>query len=249
MANWNPWHGCHKLSPGCQNCYVYRADAKYGRDSSLVRQTKNFSLPVRMGRGGYTIPPGETVWTCFSSDFLVADADAWRPECWRMMKQRSDLYFMFITKRIDRFAQCLPPDWGDGYDNVFISCTCENQQMADYRLPIFRDAPIKTKTIVCEPLLGPIDLTPYLGEWVKQVTVGGESGPEARPCHFEWVLSIREQCLERGIRFHFKQTGARFVKDGRLYRVPRKEQHRQAKKAGINHLPPIDTKGFKTGLE
>ena len=47
--------------------------------------------------------PGQTVYLCFSSDFLVEDADAWRLECWQMIRERSDLHFLFLTKRIERF--------------------------------------------------------------------------------------------------------------------------------------------------
>ena len=92
MAGWNPWHGCHKKSEGCANCYVYRIDAKHGRDSSVVQRTAEFDLPVRRGRdGNYKIAPGELVWTCFSSDFLVEDADIWRSEAWDMIRERRDL--------------------------------------------------------------------------------------------------------------------------------------------------------------
>lgn len=61
--------------------------------------------------------------------------------------------------------------------------------MADYRLPIFQKLPIRHKIIVCAPLIGPIDLAPYLGPEIEQVSVGGESGPEARVCDYAWVLS------------------------------------------------------------
>jgi len=153
-AGWNPWHGCHKLSPGCMNCYVYRMDARHERDASIVKKTGDFTLPMRHARGGeYKLQPGTMVYTCFTSDFLLEDADAWRPEAWAMMRARADLVFLFITKRIDRFAEALPPDWGDGYPNVVVGCTVENQAMAEYRLPIFRDAPIRHKFLACEPLL------------------------------------------------------------------------------------------------
>ena len=79
-----------------------------------------------------------------------------------MIKQRRDVTFFIITKRIHRFAECIPDDWGDGYDNVHICCTCENQKAADFRLPIFIKAPIKQKSIICEPLLEQIDLSKYL---------------------------------------------------------------------------------------
>lgn len=83
------------------------------------------------------------MFTCFTSDFLLKDADEWRGECWKMMRERRDCWFYFFTKRIDRLEECLPPDWGEGYDNVLIGCTVENQSMADYRLPIFRALPVK----------------------------------------------------------------------------------------------------------
>jgi len=94
----------------------------------------------------YKIPSGKVVFTCFSSDFLLKDADEWRPDCWRMMRQRQDLFFYFFTKRIDRFEECLPSDWGDGSPNVMVGCTVENQEMADYRLPIFKSLPILHKS-------------------------------------------------------------------------------------------------------
>lgn len=233
---WNPWHGCHKLSAGCMHCYVYRGDAKRGVDSMLVTKTKNFDLPVRKKRdGSYTLPPGAFVYTCFTSDFFVEDADLWRDECWKMMRERADLNFLMITKRIDRLPETLPDDWGKGYENVTICCTVENQDRADYRLPIYKALPVKHKIIICEPLLEWIDLRSYdIGTWVEQVVVGGESGPEARVCAYDWVMKIHDLCLDSKVSFWFKQTGAKFVKDGVLYRVRRQYQHSQARKAGIN---------------
>ena len=237
MPLWNPWHGCHKLSAGCVNCYVYRTDGKHGIDSSVVVKTKSFGLPVQKKRdGSYKIGAGEMVYTCFSSDFFVEDADEWRGEAWEMIRSRPDLRFLMITKRIDRLQAVVPDDWGERYDNVTICCTMENQERADYRLPIYRAAPVKHKIIVCEPLLSAVDLSPYLGAWVEQVIVGGESGREARTCHYDWVLGIRRQCVEHGISFRFRQTGARLLKDGQLYRIRRQFQHSQARKAGIDYL-------------
>ena len=150
MASWNPWHGCHKTSPGCANCYVYRGDARRGLDASQVHRTKSYDLPLRQKRdGSWTIPPGDMVWTCFSSDFLLEDADEWRPWAWAMMKVRSDLDFFLITKRIHRLADHLPPDWGEGYGNVAVCSTAEDQERADFRLPILKAAPIRHKSITC----------------------------------------------------------------------------------------------------
>ena len=234
-VNWNPWHGCHKVSAGCANCYVYRADDRHGKDASIVQKTSSFYLPVSHARDGtYKIPSGSYVWTCFTSDFLLEDADEWRGEAWRMIRERSDCEFLFITKRITRLTQCMPEDWGEGYPNVSICCTVENQAKANERLPVFRALPIRHKMIVCEPLLEAIDLSAYLGDWVESVTVGGESGDEARICNYDWILGIRGQCIEADVPFRFKQTGANFVKDHKRYQIKRVLQHAQARKANIN---------------
>lgn len=234
-VNWNPWHGCHKISAGCAHCYVYRGDVKRGRDASQVKKTSGFYLPIAHARdGSYKIPPGSFFWTCFTSDFLLEDADQWRSEAWRMIRTRSDCDFLFITKRITRFSSCLPEDWGEGYPNVSICCTVENQAKADERLPVFRESLIRHKMIVCEPLLEKIDLSAYLSDWVESVTVGGESGDDARVCNYDWILDLREQCIKANVPFRFKQTGANFIKDGKRYQIKRALQHAQARKANIN---------------
>lgn len=237
-ADWNPWHGCTKISPGCKYCYVYRQDELYGAKeaSSLCRKTAGFDLPIRKQRdGSWKIPPGKVVFTCFTSDFLLEDADPWRPDCWKMMKKRSDCWFYFFTKRIHRLEDCLPPDWGDGYGNVIIGCTVENQDRADYRLPIFLNAPIRHRSIIASPLLESLRLEAYLDpSKIRELSVGGESGVNARPCDYEWVLSLRRQCMERNIPFRFHQTGAHFYKDGKCYRIQRKYQLSQARKANID---------------
>ena len=236
MASWNPWHGCHKFSQGCVNCYVYRMDEHHGRDASIVTKAKNFNIPTQKDRkGNYKIPAGDIIYTCFTSDFFLEEADEWRKEAWKMMKERSDVTFFMITKRIHRFMDCIPDDWEDGYDNVVICCTMENQEQMSKRMPIYLNMPIKHKQIICEPLLSAINFEDWLDTSIEQITAGGESGLEARPCEYQWILSIREQCIQNEIPFYFKQTGARFIKDGKQYRIKRMEQHKQATKADINY--------------
>jgi protein gp37 len=245
IRSWNPWHGCTRVSPGCLHCYVYRRDEAFGSPgaSSLCRRTADFGLPVRRGRGGgYSLPSGSLVYTCFTSDFLLTDADVWRPECWRMIRERQDCDFVFFTKRIERLPECLPPDWGDGYENVRIGCTVENRDRADFRLPIFRSLPIKHRLIVAEPLLERLDLSPYLDGLIGEVSAGGESGDGARPCDYSWILDLRDQCVRAGVSFTFHQTGARFVKDGRTYMIRRGLQHGQAARAGLDFRAGDDEK-------
>lgn len=237
-AIWNPWHGCRKYSAGCANCYVYRRDGAVGRDAAEVKKTAAFGLPLQKDRKGeWKLPPGETVYAVMTSDFFLEEADGWRPEVWRMIKARPDLDFTIITKRIARAACCLPDDWGDGYENVTIGCTCESAGEAANRLPIFLSIPIARRFVIAEPLLGPMLLEPWLRTGkIASVTVGGESGEGARPCDYDWVLDIRAQCARCGAGFHFHQTGLHFFKDGRLYTVPRKFQQSQAARAGIDLL-------------
>lgn len=229
-VTWNPWHGCTKYSEGCRHCYVYRQDEMFGRDSRECRKTNDFNLPIKKDRrGNYKVPSGSLFMTCFSSDFLLSDADSWRDECLEMMKLRSDCMFYFFTKRIERLNFSLP-------DNVIVGCTCENQKMADYRLPIFKKLGIKYKTIILAPMLEKMDISKYLGSDIYEVNVSGESGssPQIRALDYDWVLDIREQCIKANVNFGFHQTGARFIKDGKEYRIERKYQIEQAKKANID---------------
>ncbi len=239
MSEWNPWHGCIKVSEGCKNCYVYRRDKEFGRDPCDVYKTSSFDLPVRRKHNGDFVlsSSGGTVFTCFTSDFFLPDADEWRAEAWSFMRMRPDLKFFFVTKRPERFSVALPEDWGDGYDNVYICCTCENQEMADKRLPLFLELPIKHPSIICEPMLEEVNLESYLEKYeskIEQVTCGGESGANARIFSYEWALSLREQCIRHNVNFRFKQTGSAFEKGGKLYLIKRRDQVAQASKADID---------------
>jgi len=230
---WELWTGCYKVSEGCTYCYFYGLHSKrHGQNT--VQKTNEFDKPIAKNAKGWPkIGSGKIVATCFASDFFIREADDWRAEAWAMIKQRPDLEFLILTKRIDRFEASLPSDWGDGYDNVNIGCTVENQQTADYRLPLFLSYPIKRRFVACAPILGPIDLTPYLGE-LEHVSVGGETGREARECDYEWVLDIREQCVKAGVTFWFKNTGSFFRRDGELHKVNPFKQNSFAKELGIN---------------
>ncbi len=240
MPIWNPWHGCKKISPGCAHCYVYRRDESIGKDASVVTRTADFNLPLKKRRDGtYKLRPEDgTVWACMTSDFFLDEADPLRAECWDMIRARQDLSFHIITKRIDRFSQCVPGDWGGGWRNVTICSTCEDQTRTDARAPILLSLPIASRSVICEPMLGEIHMEQYLETGkIGKVVCGGESGPDARPCRYEWVVSLREQCMEYRVPFVFKQTGAVFVKDGKTYRIERKLQMAQAKKSGLSYEP------------
>lgn len=236
MPLWNPWSGCHKYSEGCKFCYIHKGDAKRGIDTNIVYKTDKFALPIdKMKRSGeYKLKPNQTVYLCFRSDFFIEDADRWRAECWKIMKIRSDLHFIFLTKRIDRFYSCIPDDWGKGYDNVTIGCTIENQESADIRLSKFRELPIKHKNIICQPLIEQVNIIEYL-ENIELVVVGGESDREARLLDYDWVLDIREQCIKKNTDFQFRQCGTHFKKDGKIYNLNVRNLCSQARKANIDY--------------
>lgn len=231
---WNPWRGCHKYSAGCKFCYIHKGDSKRRIDTNNVVKTDRFNAPIEKNRKGeYNIKSGQTIYMCFSTDFLIVDADQWRNDCWSMIRERTDLHFIFLTKRIERFMQCIPDDWNDGYDNVTVGCTIENQETADFRLSIFSKLPIKHKNIICQPLIEGVSIEKYLDK-VELVVVGGESDYNARPLDYDWVLSIREQCIDKVVRFEFRQCGTHFIKDNKSYTLNVRELCSQAKKANIN---------------
>jgi len=121
----------------------------------------------------------------------------------------------------------------DGYENVVIGCGVEDQETANYRLPLFLSYPIKHRSIQCSPLLGQVDLSPYL-QGVGDVLVHGEVGREARECNFDWVLDIRNQCEHAGVKFKFWGPGSRFRKDGELHKISPYMQKRTAREIDIN---------------
>ena len=126
-VTYNCWHGCHKKSEGCLNCYVFRRDESIQKDTNVVYKTKNFDLPIKKNRNGeYKYPSGTFFYMCFSSDFFLEEADKWRDEVLGFIRQRSDCTFMCITKRPERIATCIK-NLKD-YNNLIIYCTMENQR-------------------------------------------------------------------------------------------------------------------------
>lgn len=214
--NWEPWTGCYMHSDGCANCYFYGPHAKRFGQNTI-----------------YNIKGNKILATCFATDFFLPEADAWRQEIWAMIRERSDIDFLILTKRIDRFMTSLPADWGDGYDNVNLGCTVENQKAADYRLPLFLSYPIKRRFIACAPLLEAIDLRPYL-HGVDHVSVGGETGRDARVCDYDWVLDLHTQCQAANVTFWFKNTGSKFAHDGVIENINPFKQTSRARELDID---------------
>lgn len=129
--------------------------------------------------------------------------------------------------------KCIPKDWEDGYDNVVVCCTIENQKNVEYKLSIFKDLPIKHKCITAQPLLENINIEKYLDD-IELVVVGGESDINARPLDYDWVLNIREQCQRKSVDFEFRQCGTYFIKNGKQYKLQTKDLCKQAKLFNID---------------
>ena len=233
-VQWNPWHGCHKCSPGCLHCYVYYLDSKRNIDTNTITKSKtNFYLPIKRNKNGeFKIKSNSEVAICLTSDFFLEEADAWREEVWEIIKLRSDITFLIPTKRIERFSSCIPNDWEEGYSNVIIAVTCENQEKVQERLPLFLNCKIKHRFIFASPLLEDIDLSCYLSTGkIEKVSVSGESYENARICDFSWVESIQRTCKKYQVKFDFHQTGSNFIKDGKTYKINHFLEYEQAKKA------------------
>ncbi|MDE6731405.1 MAG: phage Gp37/Gp68 family protein [Oscillospiraceae bacterium] len=235
---WNPWHGCVKCSEGCDNCYMYFLDEQRDKNGADIFRTKSaFNYPLRKTRGGdYKIQSGELIRVCMTSDFFLKEADEWRAEAWEIMRRRPDVKFFLLTKRPQRVLECLPRDWGEGFENVMLNVTCENQSRADERIPILLDLPFKHKGIMCAPFIGRVSVGKYLDSGkIEQVICGGENYGGARPCDFDWVKSLQAECKSRNITFCFIETGTVFIKDGRRYVLPKKlKQSEMAFKSGMS---------------
>ena len=120
--------------------------------------------------------------------------------------------------------------WADGDvapPNVWLGATVVNQDEADRDVPKLLNTPAAVRFLSIEPMLGPITLLdpddddgePRVN-WLRGfdgsdpgipaldwIIAGGESGPQARPSHPDWFRSLRDQCVNAGVPFLFKQWG------------------------------------------
>ena len=208
---WNCWQGCKKVSAGCQNCYMFRDKKRYGQDPDKVIRSKpaTFNKPM-------TWKDPAMVFVCSWSDFFIEEADAWRYMAWDIIRNSPQLIFQILTKRPERIMDHLPSDWGEGYPNVWLGVTAENQEMADLRIPPLLFIPAAKRFVSCEPLLGPVNLDQLntftnIPEFVNSllsldwVIAGGESGPSCRHMDPAWALDIKDDCFFWDVPFFMKQ--------------------------------------------
>jgi protein gp37 len=134
------------------------------------------------------------------------ELDEPRERLWNLIGETPHLDWLLLTKRPQNVTALTR--WGRKWpDNVWLGATIENQKVADERMDDLAAVPARVRFVSAEPLLGPLDLSPWLGSKVHWVITGGESGGKARPPNPTWFRSLRDQCREAGAAFHFKQWG------------------------------------------
>lgn len=223
----NPWWGCAKVSPGCDHCYAERDAGRFDPKTTLwgvdaARREfgdKHWNDPVRWNKDAGNRGVRERVFCASMADVFDKNAPKGaRERLWALIKVTPNLDWLLLTKRIGNAKDMLPADWGDGYPNVWLGASIVNQMEADRDIPKLLSVPASVRFLSMEPLLGLVDLSevpigmlgaipPGPSRKLHWVIVGGESGPNARPMHPNWVFSLRDQCEAAGVPFLFKQWG------------------------------------------
>lgn len=200
---WNPWRGCTRISPGCDHCYMFTAQERYGNDPSTVTRTKTWGEPIKWQREAEARGRIETVFTCSWSDWFHRSADAWRDEAWALIKRCPNLHFQILTKRIIDVPKRLPADWGSGYPNVWLGTSIESSDFL-WRSDYLRKIPARVRFISAEPLLGPLSKINLDG--IHWLIVGGESGPGFRSMDASWARDLLEKARRSNVAYFFKQS-------------------------------------------
>lgn len=215
----NPWWGCVRVSPGCKYCYAETWAKRIGMSLWGIEAPRRFfsdmhwKEPLNWNREAIAAGVRRRVFCASMADVFEnrAELDAWRDRLWNLVKDTPGLDWLLLTKRPERIGRCVP--WGTSWpDNVWLGTTTENQHWAVKRLDQLLRYPARIRFVSAEPLLGPVNLRPWLkagdnGRRVDWVIAGGESGAKARPMNPEWARDLRDQCEQAGVAFHFKQWG------------------------------------------
>lgn len=212
----NPWIGCAKISPGCDNCYAERMDRRlfggghwWYNAVPRYQSDKYWSRPIKWNENAWNNRTRYRVFCgsmCDVFDNASVDTQA---KLWNLIMVTPALDWLLLTKRIGNAAKMLPGLWlNRPLQNVWLGATVVNQEEADRDVRKLLQTPAAIRFLSIEPMLGPIDLIPWLyTERLNWVIVGGESGPKARPMYQEWVQSVRDQCVSAEVPFFFKQWG------------------------------------------
>lgn len=210
----NPWLGCTKVSPGCDNCYAEAmmdkrwGKVKWGPHGERKRTSESYwHQPLKWNAAAKRSEKRARVFCASLADvFDNKVPKAWREDLWRLIQVTPWLDWLLLTKRPQNVRKMLPADWGDGWSNVWLGTTCEDQKAFDQRWPILAEIPAVVRFISYEPAIGPIVMTvPPIPDWL---ICGGESGPNARMMAPEWARNMRYACAGVGTKFFMKQLGS-----------------------------------------
>lgn len=203
-ATWNPITGCDKISPGCKHCYAERmanrltamGNPNYKNGFALTLQPQMLRLPLEWRK------PRQIFVNSMSDLFHDAVPLEYIQRVFGVMNQANWHQYQILTKRAERLEQLSPLlNWGP---NIWMGVSVESEKYLD-RIDHLRHTAAHIKFLSLEPLLGPLhDMNLHGIHWA---IVGGESGPGARPVDPAWVTGIRDQCLNAGVAFFFKQWG------------------------------------------
>lgn len=211
------WY-CVKSSPGCNSCYAEKINLRFGdkkpyskRDIELVLNERALEKPLKWKN------PKRIFIQDMSDLFLDGTPYEYQYKTFKMVLRYPQHTFIMLTKHPEnmeahfRPLDKLPP-------NLWLGITAENQKMFDERWAVLKQIPAAAYMISYEPALGPLVLPPDFLALGKRawLVVGGESGPGARPMHPNWARNVRDQCIEAGVPFFFKQFG-----EWRGFRVPK----------------------------
>lgn len=214
----NPWWGCNKVSPACNNCYAEVWARRVGQTLWGEEAPRRFfgdahwREPIKWDQEAAAKGTRARVFCASMADVFErrTSLNGERARLWNLIEQTPNLDWLLLTKRPQHVSSMAP--WGDNWpNNVWIGSSIENQKLAELRLPYLLSIPAAVRFLSCEPLLGPLDLRlwftrrPYNS--IDWVIVGGESGTQSRPMHPDWALGLLRQCLRAHIPFHFKQWG------------------------------------------
>ena len=210
----NPWWGCTKVSEACKHCYAESWAKRVGKDvwgPSVDRRffgDMHWQQPIRWDAAAEKDGSRPRVFCASMADVFEdrEELDVHRARLWQLIEATPHLDWLLLTKRPQNVAA--RAGWGADWPmNVWLGTTVELQKRAEELLPHLAAVPAKVRFISAEPLLGPLELQPWLGSTINWVITGGESGPKARPASPAWFRALHLQCMESEVPFHFKQWG------------------------------------------
>jgi protein gp37 len=160
----NPWIGCTKVSPGCDNCYAERTARRFGTQwgpHAARRSTSDsyWKQPLRWNTKAAKAGKTVRVFCASMADVFDNEAPAGaRERLWGLIRATPNLTWLLLTKRIGNAAAMLPPDWGSGYANVGLGATAVNQDEIDRDLKKLVATPARFRFLSIEPMLSCIKL-------------------------------------------------------------------------------------------